>query len=432
MTSQSNHKLTLPVAILININIMLGTGIFVNTALLAKKAGALGALGYSIVGLLMLPLVISITRLLEIHPSGGFYIFGQKEIHPLAGFISAWTYFTGKLASATFAIHTAVLLTQSVITSLNTINPLYLDAIILALFIALNMLHIRTGGKIQTLFIVFKTIPILFLLLVGSFFVQGANFTAPHLLWHGIPSILPLVLFAIAGFEAACSISSNIENARVNAPRAVLISYGTVIGIATLFQLIFYGIHGDLFNTFADYRKAFPLFVQKVIPNLPRLQEVISGILHLGIAMSALGGSYGILFSNSWNLYTLARHHHVIGSSYLSRLNTYHIPWLCVLFEGLVGTLYIAITQGNQLPLQQMGALGSVTAYTISALSLWYACTNNRAAHIPSWLPLLGLTNCLMLTASCLYNLYYSGPTSLILFSCLCFMGICMFFYTRE
>src|SRR5271169_2910080 len=94
------HMLSLPTAILININIMLGVGIFINTAELAKRAGALGCLSYALVGILLLPLIICVAELVKLHPSGGFYIFARREINPFFGFLSAWIYFTGKLASA--------------------------------------------------------------------------------------------------------------------------------------------------------------------------------------------------------------------------------------------------------------------------------------------------------------------------------------------
>ncbi len=66
---------------------MLGAGLFINMNILAKKAGLVGALSYFLVGLLMLPLIVSIMQLLKIHPSGGFYTFGSKELSPFAGFV---------------------------------------------------------------------------------------------------------------------------------------------------------------------------------------------------------------------------------------------------------------------------------------------------------------------------------------------------------
>ena len=54
--SQTPH-LSLLSAIIININIMLGSGIFINTVILPHHTGALGALAYGIGGLLFLPLI---------------------------------------------------------------------------------------------------------------------------------------------------------------------------------------------------------------------------------------------------------------------------------------------------------------------------------------------------------------------------------------
>ena len=90
------HKLSLATAILINLNIMMGAGIFINTVELAKRAGLLGAFMYPLIGLLILPLIIAIAKLIKLHPAGGFYIFAQKEINPFVGYLSTWSYFIAK------------------------------------------------------------------------------------------------------------------------------------------------------------------------------------------------------------------------------------------------------------------------------------------------------------------------------------------------
>ncbi len=66
------QKLSLPAAILININIMLGAGIFINTPDLAQRAGWLGFLAYALIGILMFPLILTIAELLRRHPTTGF------------------------------------------------------------------------------------------------------------------------------------------------------------------------------------------------------------------------------------------------------------------------------------------------------------------------------------------------------------------------
>jgi len=108
MTTAPNHKLSLLAAIFININIMLGTGFFINTVVLTKEAGSLSSSVYLVVALLILPLIMSMAKLLEYSPeSGTFYDFG-KYISPYFGFLSSWSYFTAKLCSSAWAILTAV------------------------------------------------------------------------------------------------------------------------------------------------------------------------------------------------------------------------------------------------------------------------------------------------------------------------------------
>lgn len=426
------HKLSLKAAIFINMNIMLGSGIFINTSILAKQAGILGALSYVIIGILMLPLMMSIAQLLKIHPSGGFYTFGAREIHPFAGFLGTWGYITGKLASVVIMIHISVSLIQQIIPLLSTINTLLFDAFVLTLFICLNMFDLRTGNKIQTFFLCFKLVPILFGILSGFYLFSGQTLATAPVCLESIPFTLPFVLFAIAGFEAACSLSSRIQDAHHNAPRAVYISYGLVILLTTLFQFMLYSGLGEQLVNAVDYRFVFPALIGKLLPDAPTIGSNLIALLHLAIASSALGGSYGILFSNNWNIYTLAQHNHLLGSSALTQMNKFQIPWLCVIAEGAIGFLFLIITRGSQIPLQQIGALGSIIAYTMSAIALLCAVSRRNDVAISRWVPTLALGNCLMLIATSIYNLVCNGASSLVLYGCLLMVGIVMFFITRE
>ncbi len=430
--SPHKHKLSLFSAVLININIMLGSGIFINSTVLAKQAGILGALSYLIVGVLMLPLVISISTLVGLHPSGGFYTFGSKEISPFVGFVSIWSYIIGKLASAVIVTQLSVLLLQQTIPLLSSLNPLLLNGTIMGIFIGLNMLDIRTNKTIQSYFLGLKLIPILFGIFISLYLFSSSNVVPQYNALANIPVTLPLVVFAIAGFEAACSLSRKIHDAPRNAPRAIFISYGIVIAVLTLFQLTIYGALGDQLAALPDYRYLFPALVQKIVPSMQTMQINLVRIFHLAIAASALGGSYGIIFSNNWNVYTLAQHKHLFGSAALIKYNRYAIPWLCVLLEGAIYFLYLLVSRGNQIPLQQIGALGPTIAYTLSALSLWFAVNKRNDITIPRWIPKLAFGNCLLLIAATIYSFFTKGMSSLILFGSLFAVGCLMFWLTNK
>lgn len=407
---------------------MLGTGLFINTVNLARIAGPFGALSYAAVGLILFPLIITIARLVELHPQGGFYKFGASEINPLAGFLSAWIYFAGKLASATLMIHASTTLMRLLCPSLTTIPHLVLDTIIIAIFALLNLCNMKMGNAIQTIFFSAKMVPIILILGIAALWYAPFDHTVAIVGLEEFITTLPLVLYAAIGFEAACSLSTRLENPRTNGPRAILISYGSLITVYCLFQAGLYGLLGSKLgslNSFADVFHAVTTFLPTTI------QPFAGTLLTLCVALSALGGAYGILFSNMWNLHALAEHDHIWGSSWLKTLSRNAIPIWCVAVEGILCCSYLWLSSGTQLPLQQISGLGSVIAYTISCIAAYYAKKQGNIRL--SWAFIyIALINCLMLIALCMTYLIKGGNPALYLFLGLITAGISMFLSQRR
>jgi amino acid transporter len=425
------QKLSLPAAILININIMLGAGIFINTPDLAQRAGWLGFVAYALVGLLMLPLILTIAELLRRHPTTGFYGFGAAEIHPFIGFISTWSYFTSKLASCTIMIHASVRFIQHLMPALASISPYVFDVSIITFFLLCNMLNMKTGSSIQKIFICFKMVPVFFIILTGIFFFNTDALAIVPQSTHEFLTTIPLVLYAILGFEAACSISNQIENPEKNAPLAVLISFGVVITLSLLYQFFFYAIMGsDLAG--AHYSSIFGMYIDKIIPLSQLLRMKLLGLMQLGIAISMLGGAYGIYFSNSWNLNTLAKYKHIYFPDAFTKLNKHAIPYMCILTEGLLTFLYLFITQGDAIPLRQLSAFGSTITYTLSALALVVALWRNRTSQIMFIIALLAVCNCMILLASCINNFMINGIQTLYAFTAILIFGSVMYVITER
>ena len=175
------------------------------------------------------------------------------------------------------------------------------------------MLNIKAGSTIQKLFIGFKTIPIFFAIFCGLFYFKASNFSATHMIWKGIPLSLPWVIYAVIGFEAACSVSAKIKNAERNAPLAVLISFGYCV------ILLFYINYFFMCTWHATRRilRAFAAYFLHCWKNFCRAELLVmklESFLHLAIASSTLGAAYGILFSNCWNLHILAQNGHLFFS----------------------------------------------------------------------------------------------------------------------
>lgn len=408
---------------------MIGIGIFINTIPLAKQVGPLGLFSYMLIGLIMMPLIISISRLTILYPAGGFYTYGAQEISPLIGFISGWSYFVAKLASVALMMHVSTLFIQELIPTLRSLNPFIIDVYFLCLFIGLNMLHIKTGSLLQAIFVLLKISPLLFLTATGTLLFKTSNIISQSYAWSSIPGTLPIVLFSLLGFEGACSLSSKIENPERNASRAILVSYGIIVTLCCVYQLIMYGIFGSFIATFKDYRDIFPHFFSLYIPDSPLIGYATTAC-HIAIASSALSAAYSIIFSNSWNLYALAQHNHLFLSKKLVTLNRYHTPWLCVIVQGVIVLIHWIVSQASQLPLQITGALGCTIAYSISVFSFFRAMKkHNTLAKLI--LPMAALGSCALLLILCTYNLYLHGLYNLLSLGILLALGLVMFFATK-
>lgn len=423
-----HHSLSLWSAIRISINIMLGTGLFINTVNLARIAGPLGALSYAAVGIILFPLIITIARLIELHPQGGFYKFGSAEINPLAGFLSAWVYFAGKLASATLMIHASTTLLRLLTPTLNMIPHLTLDTIVILLFALLNLGNMKMGNLIQTIFFSAKMVPLIIILGIATLWATPLNYHAALVGLEEFITTLPIVLYAAIGFEAACSLSTRLENPRVNGPRAILISYSSLITVYCLFQAGLYGLLGAQLSSLSSFADVF----HAVTSFLPLAVQTYAGtLLTFCVALSALGGAYGILFSNMWNLHALTEHKHIWGSAWLKKLNRHGVPAWCVAIEGLLCCSYIWLSSGIQLPLQQISGLGSVVAYTISIIAAYYAKKHGTLRL--SWVFIgTALINCFMLIALCMTQLIQGGNPALYLFLGLIVTGIGMFWTQKK
>ncbi len=420
-------KLSLPTAILINLNIMMGAGIFINTVELAKRAGILGGFMYPLIGILCAPLMLSIAALIRLHPAGGFYVFGQREISPLVGYISTWSYFVAKLASASLMIHVACSLITQIFPELLQLAPLMAyDLGILTLFIALNTFNMKTGSRIQFGFLGFKLLPILFVIGVGIIFFAPASLSHLPMVWEGIPGSLPLVLYAAMGFEALCALSSKLEDPERNGPKAITISFLTMMALVFLFQFLLYATLGSSLAAQDSFLGAFPALLSKILPG-SSTAHFLQIFFNCAIALSALGGCYGILYSNNWNLHILAQHHKIRGHTWLSKLNQHGIPVLCLAAEWLLCIGFLWCCAHSQVVLQQLAALGTALTYCFCVIALMRAYARLKKSFASFIVPSAALASCALLIGACVRNFCLAGTMPLIGFIGLLLLGLVLY-----
>lgn len=402
MAIAERNKISLAAAIIINLNVMVGAGIFINTVLLSQQAGALGAGTYLLVGIIMLPLLFSFAQLAHFYKGGNFYDYGAA-IHPAMGFASLLSYFVANQASSALAVHVCMSLMQTIFPVLKVIPTLVLDAAAIALFALFNIHNVQVGKRLQLGFMITKIVPILFVIILGLYLFDPSYFGRQFMEPAGIVGTVPFVLYAFMGFEATCSLTRLLHNPEQNGPRAMLIAYGLGVLIVTTFQTAIYGALGPQLAALGSYLYAIP----ELVDGLGNFTTPAYILLHAGVAVSALGSAYGVMYFNLWNLYELGRQSKGAFAQQLTKLNEYQIPVWCVIIESALALCYLLVTIGNQIPLQQIAAFGMAIAYTVSALGL-VALVRSKTKRI-ALIPALGVLSCCFLLGSALQNFMIYG-----------------------
>ena len=417
--------LTLPMTILVNLNIMVGAGVFINTIPLAHLSGSLSFMVYLAVGLLMLPLALTVARLLQIYPGGNFYTFAEP-LGIASSFASTWIYFVAKLATSALTIRLSSILLQDLVPALATVPIFAVDSVLLAILLALNLRGLRTSMLVQYVLTIGKLTPILFVIGAGILFFNEPSATTPLVIdWHAIIYGVPVALFALMGFEAACAISNRVENPGRNAPRALIIAASIALTLICSYQFLYTWVMGSTTMMYHSFINTIPIFLQRVVPNSLRLRQALASLFHLGMLAATLSVSYGILFTNHWNLYTLAKHQLIPLCGHLTRLNRFGIPTLCILVEGLICVVYLTqLTQ--KFYFQQISGFGTVVAYTFSTLALMaYARAHNDRTLLLLALWALCSSTLLMAASIKSFFMYDTWPLTLVGF----FIGAGYLFY---
>lgn len=398
-----SQRLSLPFGILATMNVMFGTGVLINTTNLIALAGFYSFLPYVIVAFLLIPLLYVFSTLLTMYPEGGLYAFSKDTLGPTYAFTSTWAYLTGKLASATLLIHVFSLFLQRTISSIN-INPFYIDALILGLFMWLNFYGMKTGKWLTLFFMMLKIIPVFSVIMAGLYFFNEWNIPFKDIPLETIPEAIPLVLYAFFGFEVACSLSLALKNPERNASRVLIWSFIATVCLTITYQAIAFLALGDQAYHAKNFIDAFSLIIQR-FPLSFVIQRLVLVVIYFASGFAALGGAYGILMSNNWNIYMLAQHNHLPYSALLRKKNSHAIPFAGIIFQGIICIFYFLLTHAQQIPLQQISVLGGSIGFSISCISYCKQFLNKH--KMPSVIAILAAISSCLLILNCLISILY-------------------------
>lgn len=359
-------KIPFGAAVLMNINMIVGGGIYLYPQLMAQQSGNLSFLTWLLAGLLLLPVALTIAQAARIFPGeGGFYNYCKTALGENVGFIANWAYllgYTGTAATLTSAVRDK-LISPVGITFIKD-NPFVFYLVFILFLALLNMINIRLISRIQSTITLLKLIPLI--LMFGLiYFYWNPSFDYQLGRISDLGSTLPLALFGFFGFESCCNISHHIRGGTRQAFKVVLLAFSISALLFAVFHLGILHIMGG--TALAEQGvHAFPHFMgfSAITANILAL------LLLVDMLLSFTNTAYGASLNNITNLNTLARQGLLFKSNFLAKLNSQHMPANAALIYAAF-TIALIVFIPNTTTLTGITNIGVCTTLFLTLLSVF-------------------------------------------------------------
>ena len=397
---------------MIVIGAMIGSGIFIVSADMARNIGSPGWLlvAWVFAGLLTTAAALSYGELAAMMPkAGGMYIYLREAFSPLWGFLYGWTLFTviqtGTIAAVAVGFSRFLgVLVPSVSEQNYIIPPIFISShyafslsyaqlvgiVVIAVLTWTNSHGIRYGKIVQNLFTSAKLASLFGLILIGL--VLGWNHQAVAAnfgnLWspHNFTPLTSTLSAATAfGLFAAICVSQSgslfsadswhditfaageVRNPGWTMPRALALGTFAVMvlyvltNVAYLVTLPFDAIQH------APADRVATATVEHIFPGLG------SGIMAVAIMISAFGCINGLVLAGPRVYYAMAKHGLFFEPA--RRLNRAHVPGWSLWMQGVWAALLVLPRTFDPITGQYGNLYSDLLNWVISAALLFYILT---------------------------------------------------------
>ena len=340
---------------------IIGSGIFVNPAEVARHVGTPGLIvgAWLIGGLIAMTGALVYAELAVRRPeTGGQYAYLRDAFGPVPAFLYGWSLLlviqSGGMAAVaiTFARYFVEL----------THFPIAEGAIAaaaLALLTAINCFGVRAGANVQSFLMVLKILVIAALVLCGFLFAPAAPAASATAAMPAAPlgllAALTPVMFAYGGWQTASFVAGEMRNPQRDLARGLLLGVAGVVLLYCAVAFVCVYALGPAGLAESDTPASAVMRLA--------LGERGADLLALGIAISALGFlSQGML--------TTPRVYFAMAEDrlFFRRVGEVHpksqVPVFAILLQGVAATV-IALT----------GTYGQILSYVVSVDFLWFGLT---------------------------------------------------------
>ena len=280
---QKAHSMGLTSATALVIGSIVGTGVFTMPAVLAG-AGTMGIAVLAVIAVGAMLLAVLFGQLTKRIPNsdGGVYAYSRHEFGDFAGYLVGWCYWIQSWAGNAAIVSSWVFYVDALFnfSHPSAMGNWSIEMVGLWIPAFINLAGVRQMAWFQNVSVVLKFLPLLFVGVVGWFFIQKANFgpfnASGGSLYNAIGIAAGVALFSFIGVEAAAVSAKRVRNPRVNVMRASVL--GTVASalLYVLVTAVVMGLvaHHTLVNTGSPFVNAF----QTMFPHSAWAGRFIAGL----------------------------------------------------------------------------------------------------------------------------------------------------------
>ncbi|HLW50555.1 MAG TPA: amino acid permease [Sphingobacteriaceae bacterium] len=370
-TSGFKASLTLTDATMLVAGSMIGSGIFIVSADIARNTGSAGwlMLVWAITGFMTLTAALSYGELSSMFPrAGGQYVYLKEAYNPLVSFVFGWTFFT-IIQTATiaavgvaFAKFTAYLIPQLdediIVADLGFLQISSAQLVSIAVILLLTIVNTRgvnSGKTVQTFFTFVKIASLLGLVLFGFFAFNpevwqnnwsgGNAWNLRHLSVDGTLSDYTLfaalgavaagmvgAIFSSDSWHSSSSVAAEIKNPSRNVGLSLALGTIIVTVVYLLTNLMYTGVVSMEEMAAADKDRVAITVAQQIFG------PVGITVIAVMIMVSTFGCNNGLIMAGARVYYSMAEDG--LFFKKVGTLNKFSVPAVALWLQCLIASIW--------------------------------------------------------------------------------------------
>jgi len=368
---------------------IIGTGVFAMPGVLAG-AGTSSILVLAVIAVGAMLLGVMFGQLTKRVPNadGGLYAYSRHEFGDFAGYLTGWCYWIQAWAGNAAIVSAWVFYVDA----LFGIKPSGMGNWGIALIglwvpAMVNLAGVRQMAWFQNLTVVLKFLPLLFVGVVGWFFVRTSNFGAFNAsggtLYKAIGIAAGVALFSFIGVEVAAMTAKRVRDPQRNVGRASVLGTAASAVLYLVVAAAVMGLvaHNALVNNGAPFVNAF--------------QAIFTHGTWAGKLVAALAVVSGIGALNGWTLVTAEVSRAVakdgLFPSAFAWTDRKDSAWFAILLAALLPSLLMLWSYNTATGLRVFTDLLNLTVVTVAIPYLFSACAQvsylvSKRRRVQGWL----------------------------------------------